>query len=103
FSKVKKANWTDITDRLSFPKRANTYTDAGTVDLSDLAVVGKPFYFAFRYVNELTEEGNPVRWYVLSPEWRSLTPEGKEVIGTMTATENTMGFHVVHQNPYEPG
>src|SRR5699024_7519932 len=68
-----------------------------------LTVVGKPFYFAIKYANM---PGRP-QYMIQAPEWYSILPGGKELIGRMRSTsksgveggENTIGFEIVDESP----
>jgi hypothetical protein len=50
YQNVKSVNWINISDRFTIPPivgSAASFSDAGTVDISDLVVKGKPIYFAW--------------------------------------------------------
>jgi len=50
FNNVKAVNWINISNRFTIPPivgSAASFTNSGTVDISDLVVEGKPIYFAW--------------------------------------------------------
>lgn len=103
FESVTQQNWVDVTDRVTLPSVPSVYAQAGPIDLSDLTVLGKPFYFAIKHVTILhSTTGAGVSWTIRNPEWRSiLEDQTEEVIGRLgpeLTSENTMGFKVVHEN-----
>lgn len=51
YQSVKSANWINISNRFNIPPivgSAASFSNAGTADISDLIVPGKPIYFAWR-------------------------------------------------------
>lgn len=99
FSGIKKATWIDVTDRVKFPTVQARTEATGPIDLSDLTKVGKPFYFAFRLVdNHLKRPA----FLIQKPEWYTILPEGKELIGHLKSGEvgeNTINLQQVDEDP----
>lgn len=60
---VVNASWTNVSDRFTLSTAAGgaagADTPSGKVDLSDLIVSGKPFYFAFQYKGRKAPDDNP--------------------------------------------
>ncbi len=99
FAGVKKATWIDISDRVKFPTVQARTEPAGPINLSDLAEVGKPFYFAFRL-----KDDHPKRpaFLIQKLTWNTIMPGGKELIGHLKAGdpgEDTINLQQVDEDP----
>lgn len=92
---VKAATWADITSRFAFGTSA-TFLSAGTKDVSDLLVKGKPLYVAFHYTTRpQTQNGAARSWMVQGYTFQCITP-----IGNLTAFDMLSGaFRLVSSNP----
>lgn len=68
---LKAATWTDVTSRFTLGKDA-TFITSTSKDLSDLAVAGKPFYIAFKYLTKPQLVNGAARsWMIQSFEVKS--------------------------------
>lgn len=101
YSSVQAATWTDITNRLAKQEAATTTaitvaTPAGGLDLTDLRVVGKPLYVAFKYnVREQSKYGIWRTWRFQAVQLTGQTASGTQVLGNMTNS----AFRVVQKKP----
>lgn len=101
--KVKAATWTDITSKFALGTNA-TFKATGAIDISDLAVAGKPIYIAFKYKTDAQSLTNLARqWYIQTFAIKSL----KTLPSTASATPITLtladqihaGFALVDGSP----
>ncbi|MEQ7799290.1 DUF5017 domain-containing protein [Pedobacter sp. ASV1-7] len=101
FGGVKRATWQNVTNRVTFPPILASTQPAGPINLSDLTVIGKPFYFAFRMI-----DNHPKRPFYLiqSPIWYSVLGNRKELIGHLKAGnpgENTINLVQIDEDVNE--
>lgn len=72
---IKKATWTDVSNRAVFSTGADN-TPSGTVDLTDIVEAAKgPISIAFRYTDYPKPRGQN-RWYIRSFNLSSISPQG---------------------------
>src|SRR5690606_20982479 len=92
---IRAATWQNVTDRFTLAT-TDVYTSAGTADISDLVVDGKPLYLTFRYIFD-PAKGTPRTWNVRALDLKSTTSLGS----TTLATHLTGGFELFYVGPKE--
>lgn len=73
---ITKATWIDITNRATLSTGADK-TPSGSVDLTDLAALNKPVYFAFRYRGYNHATLKQPTWFIRTFNVLNLLPDGK--------------------------
>ncbi|WP_147372087.1 DUF5017 domain-containing protein [Mariniphaga sediminis] len=101
-SAVKEATWTDITSTLILGTNA-TLVSSGTVDISDLAIPGKPVYIAIKYMTKPQAENGLVKqWFIqeftINSKKNLENNAGTSPITLTLANQNSMGFQIVDEN-----
>ncbi len=87
---VKAATWKDITSRFSIPLAITSgYIPAGSPDISDLMVDGKPLYVVIRFV-ELPTQTSRANWL-----FQQLKISTTTVLGSQTLLDQT-GFRLLY-------
>ncbi|ADY51269.1 hypothetical protein Pedsa_0693 [Pseudopedobacter saltans DSM 12145] len=61
YESLNAANWIDITSRFNIQTSGIAAVAAGSYQISDLAVPGKPLYIAFKYASKKQEEFGKIR------------------------------------------
>ena len=102
-AKVKAATWLDITGRFKLGTTA-TFLAAGKIDISDLAVTGKPIYIAFKYVTKPQATNGIVRWwyiqgFAVKSKATLVNTASATPIALTLADQNSAGFRIIDQNP----
>ncbi|WP_276499481.1 DUF5017 domain-containing protein [Pontibacter litorisediminis] len=92
---VLAANWTDITDRAAIAPDP-TITPSGTIDLSDLAVSGKPLFFAFKFKGETDPDRAAGNWIVRDFNAATLLPDGSAIPVTTLQTASWQPFSITN-------
>lgn len=93
---VEAATWIDISDRFVWGTAAagglGTRTASGDVDISDIAVSGKPIYFAFKYVGQPNTSRTMRTWRIYDFNLMNELPNGNALT---IATRPTAGWIAV--------
>jgi hypothetical protein len=95
---VKEATWVNVTNKMTFPSLANTYTSSGNMDLSEYTESGKPFYFAFKYVNAVNPDNSvsALAWTVRNVSLKNALQTG--LINLAGTNTSDFSFQVVKQS-----
>lgn len=97
YSDITNSTWKSI----DFPYStvANTWTPAGTFDLSEYVVPGKPLYFAFKYVNSFSTGTTPAHlayyWYVRAISFKNKVTDDQSV---ELSNQTNSGFVEIQSN-----
>ncbi len=102
YADIGNSTWENVP--IGYPTVANTWTSAGTIDLSKYVVEGKPLYIGFKYVNTFSTATPPVHqayyWYVRNLLLNNKLPNNTNV---ELASQTTAGFVDIQQNLVSKG
>lgn len=80
---VRKATWTDITNRFTLSTAAagavGAQVSSGVVNISDIVATNKPMYFAFKYVGDKVPSGTTTTqrtWRIYNFDLNNTLPDG---------------------------
>ncbi|PTX10511.1 uncharacterized protein DUF5017 [Pontibacter mucosus] len=82
------ATWADVTDRGAIAPNT-TVTPSGTIDLSDVAVAGRPLFFAFKFEGRTDPDHAAGNWIVHGFNASTQLPDGSAI---PVATLQTAGW-----------
>ncbi|WP_207424638.1 DUF5017 domain-containing protein [Desertivirga brevis] len=97
---VKAATWTDITSRFTLSSAAAGASGArvvsSKVDVSDLAVQGKPMYFAYRYIGQPISPASQRTWRIYAFNLTNTLPDNTVLSAATISTAGWLNVDFAH-------